>query len=238
MAFETDSSVKDLEDFCRTRGADLFGVAELALADEFISSQARFPLDQYPRAISLGMRLCDPVVDQHTPEETPRESQYWHHVYDVVTPALNFLAYDVARWLGDRRYRAWPIPASTPYDFGRLEGVISHKLTAHLSGLGWIGKSCLLLTDLYGPRVRFVSILTDAPFETGSLTDKPCGKCRVCVDTCPVGAFSGAEFRASESREARFDAFKCSDYRRNHACGLCVSSCPAGRGRRRSVGKG
>jgi hypothetical protein len=68
---------------------------------------------------------------------------------------------------------------------GSLKDVRAHKLAAHLAGLGWIGKSCLLLTEQFGPRVRFVSVLTDAPLEAGSPLDKPCGKCQVCIDACP-----------------------------------------------------
>ena len=105
------------------------------------------------------------------------------------------------------------------------------KLPAHLAGLGWIGKSCLLLTKEFGPRVRFVSVLTDAPLETGSSLDKPCGKCRACVEACPVGAFTGVEFDPADDLAVRFDAPACSEYRRAHPCGLCVSSCPTGKRR-------
>ena len=225
--------IQELEAFSRQRGADLFGVAELAPALDFVAAQGGPLVGQFPRAVSIGMRLCDAIVDQHSPDEPRRESLYWHHVYEVVTPALDFLAYDVARWLADRGFQTLPIPASTPYNFERLEGMLSHKLAAHLAGLGWIGKSCLLLTSQFGPRARFVSVLTDAPLETGSALDKRCGSCRICVDACPVSAFTGAEFEAAESREVRFDAFKCSEYRRDHPCGRCVSSCPVGSGRRR-----
>jgi epoxyqueuosine reductase QueG len=177
----------------------------------------------------MGMRLSDPIVDWHSPEEARGQSLYWHHVYEVVTRALDFLAYDVARWLTDKGWNAFPVPASTPYDFGKLEGIFSHKLAAHLAGLGWIGKSCLLLTNQFGPRVRFVTVLTDAPLKTGSALDRPCGRCHTCVDACPVQAFTGAEFRPDEGREARFDVFKCSEYRRDHPCGLCASCCPKGK---------
>jgi epoxyqueuosine reductase QueG len=179
------------------------------------------------------MQLCGTIVEQHTPDEPRRQSLYWHHVYEVVTKALDFLAYDIARWLTGWGFNAFPVPASTPYNLDKLEGVFSHKLAAHLAGVGWIGKSCLLLTDRFGPRVRLVSVLTDAPLETGATLDKPCGQCRVCVEACPVKAFTGVEFQAEQGREVRFDVFKCSEYRREHPCGLCVSSCPKGRSRAR-----
>jgi epoxyqueuosine reductase len=219
---------QELEEFARGKGADLFGVADLAPAREFIASQGNPIVGPFPRAVSMGMPLNDFIVERHSPAEPRRESLYWHHVYDVVTAALDFLAYDVFKWLKSRGFEALPVPGSTPYKFEKLEGIFSHKLAAHLAGLGWIGKSCLLLTEQFGPRVRFVTVMTDAPLQTGSVIDRPCGKCHVCVDACPVKAFTGVEFRADEPRQKRFDAFKCSEYRREHPCGICVSSCPRG----------
>ena len=218
--------------FSRQRGADLFGIAGLMPARDFIASGSNPFVTQFPRAISMGMQLCDDIVEQHTPNEPCRHSLYWHHIYEVVSRALDFLAYDVARWVIGQGFKAFPVPASTPYNFDKLEGIFSHKLAAHLAGVGWIGKSCLLLTDRFGPRVRLVSVLTDAPLDAGTPFDRACGKCHVCVDTCPVKAFTGVEFRADEGREVRFDVFKCSEYRREHPCGLCVSSCPMGSRRR------
>jgi len=236
MLMTSDNALtRELEGFARQTGADLFGVANLEPAREFISRQGIFPLDRFPRAVSLGMPLNDLIVERHSPLEARRDSLYWFHVYDVVTQALDVLAYRVSRWLSDQGFTTFPIPGSTPYNFQKLEGIISHKLTAHLAGLGWIGKSCLLLTDRFGPRVRFVTVLTDAPLQTGSPVDKPCGKCRVCIDACPVKAFTGTEFRVEDPRQVRFDAFKCSEYRKEHPCGLCVSTCPQGNPRVRQA---
>jgi epoxyqueuosine reductase len=220
---------EELGNFCRARGADLFGIADLVPVRDFILSQGPAMLGQFPRGVSMGIRLNDGIVDTHSPNEPRRHSLYWHHVYDVVTQSLNFLANDVTRWLIDRGFQAFPVPGSTPYNFDKLLGIFSHKLAAHLAGLGWIGKSCLLLTEPFGPRIRFVSVLTDVPLQPGSPLDRPCGKCRVCIDACPVKAFTGVEFNPAEDREVRFEVQKCSEYRREHPCGLCVSTCPKGK---------
>ncbi len=226
---------EELQGFSIQHGADLFGVADLSQAGDFLASHCPSHIGKFPRAVSIGMQLCDAIVEQQNPNEPRRQSLYWHHVYDVVTPALDFLAYDVSRWLADRGFQAFPVPASHPYDLEKLKSIFSHKLAAHLAGVGWIGKSCLLLTERFGPRVRLVSVLTDAPLETGAPLDQPCGKCRACIDACPVKAFTGAEFRPDEEREVRFDVFKCSEYRKEHPCGQCVAVCP--HGKRRSRGE-
>ena len=217
-----------LEKFSRQHGADLFGVADLTLARDFIVAQCAPWVGEFPRAVSVGMRVSDSVLDHHSPNEPKEKSLYFHHIYEVVTRALDFLAYDLTRLLASMGYKAFAVPGSTPYDSSTLKGTLSHKLAAHLAGLGWIGKNCLLLTNAFGPRVRFVTVLTDAPLQPGAPLDRPCGKCHVCIDTCPVHAFTGIEFRADQDRELRFDAFKCMQYRRDHPCGICVSSCPKG----------
>jgi len=234
MPIEPENLTKELREFSLSRGADLFGVADLGPVRKFILSQGPSMLGQFPRGVSMGIRLNDRIVDSHSPDEPRRQSLYWHHVYDVVTQSLDFLAYDVTRLLVSRGFEAFPVPGSTPYNFDKLSGIFSHKLAAHLAGLGWIGKSCLLLTEHFGPRIRFVSVLTDAPLVPGSPLDKPCGKCRVCIDACPVKAFAGVEFNPAEGREVRFEVQKCSEYRREHPCGLCVSTCPKGK---RALGK-
>ena len=156
---------------------------------------------------------------------------YDYTIYTTVNQSLDRIGLAMSGLLQEGGYAALAVPASQTPDGSRLWGIFSHKLAAHLAGVGWIGKSCLLLTDRFGPRVRLVSVLTDAPLETGSTLDKPCGQCRVCVEACPVKAFTGVEFQADQGREVRFDVFKCSEYRREHPCGLCVSSCPKGRSR-------
>ena len=56
-----------------------------------------------------------------------------------------------------------------------------------------------------------------------------CTGCRACVVACPVNAFKGIEFKASDPVEARFNTRACEEYRRTHPCGLCVAKCPIGR---------
>lgn len=134
-------------------------------------------------------------------------------------------------------YRVLPIPASKRYDDERICAVFSHKLGAYLAGLGWIGKSCLLVTPEDGPRVRWTSILKDAPLQpTGEQVEEKCGDCMECVDICPTKAFTGQSFRNNEPREVRYDARKCEKYfetmkEKGHidVCGMCLYICPHGR---------
>lgn len=220
-----------------TGGADFFGVADLGLAKDEILRQGGSELAAYPRAVSIGIRLLDDIVDRLPDRERMDVAViYRHHCYDVINDRLDDLASRVAGELQRAGYRAYPVPSSKRVDNERICAVFSHKLAAHLAGLGWIGRSCLLVTPDHGPRVRFVSVLTDAPLEAGTPMDVACGECTECVDACPVSAFTGRAFREDEPREARYDARKCERYfsdmekqGKPAVCGMCLYACPHGR---------
>jgi epoxyqueuosine reductase len=219
-------------------GADFFGVADLSAAYAAILAQGGPVVADYPRAISVGIALMHPIIDQ-LPQRPNRAvaTGYRHHGYEVINQRLDLLNSCVSSLLQRDGYRALPVPASKRIDDERLCAVFSHKLAAHLAGLGWIGKSCLLVTPEVGPRVRWATILTDAPLQiTGEPMEERCGSCSQCVEICPVHAFTGEPFRDYEPREKRFDASKCDRYfaalRKKDAetavCGLCLYVCPHG----------
>jgi epoxyqueuosine reductase QueG len=162
---------------------------------------------------------------------------YQSHAYDVVNQRLDQIISRLASMLQRKGHKALPVAASQTVDEERLCGIFSHKMAAHLAGMGWIGKNCLLVTPEVGPRVRWATVLTNAPLvATGKPMDERCSGCRECVEICPVGAFTGQPFHPKEPREARFDAHKCDAYFDElrettglHTCGLCLYACPFGR---------
>jgi len=222
-----------------SEGADYFGIADLSIAREAVLEQGGAHIASYPLAISMGMRMFDDLVDLLPTRERWVNISYRHSCYDVINSRLDQLASRVAGELQRSGYRAMPVPSSKRADSDRLCAAFSHKMAAHLAGLGWIGKSCLLITLDHGPRVRWVTVLTDAPLEpTGRGMEPRCGSCHECVDACPVQAFTGRQFDPNEPRSARYDARKCEAYfdeleaRGEEAtCGLCVAVCPRGKGR-------
>jgi epoxyqueuosine reductase len=70
------------------------------------------------------------------------------------------------------------------------------KDSAHLAGLGVIGKNNLLVTPEYGTRVRLRGMFIEAELEpTGPLDFDPCSGCPMpCHDVCPQNAFRGGSF--------------------------------------------
>jgi epoxyqueuosine reductase len=219
-------------------GADFFAVADLTPAREFIAAQGGGELANYPRAVSIGIALLQPIVDSLPQREKMAVAiEYRHHAYDIVNLRLDFIASRLGSILQQHGYSAIPIPASKRTDDERICAVFSHKLAAHLAGLGWIGKNCLLITPQAGPRVRLATILTDAPLQA-ALPDNAdgCKDCLECVEICPVKAFTGRPFRADEPRDMRYDARKCDRYHKElekvkgvAVCGMCLYVCPVGR---------
>lgn len=227
--------IEELKKYAKDLGVDLIGVADLTVAHNFILVQGGEHIARFPRAISIGIRLLDPVVDELYRHEEPSALYSYRGLYDSVNANLDRAALLIAKRVQEAGFKAYPIPASQTINPRKLEGAISHKLVANLAGLGWIGRSCLFITPEYGPRVRLATVLTDTPLETGEQLARGCGDCRECVEICPPKAFTGAPFKSSEPRDVRFRAHLCRDYAQRRAnllgegiCGLCVYVCPHG----------
>lgn len=200
--------------FVRRLGGDLYGVADLTLVVDEVLRQGGKEVADFPRAISIGVKLLHGIVDR-LPDRGHRAVavEYRTHAYDLVNQRLDAIASRVASELQRAGFKAYPVPASERVDDERICAVFSHNLAAHVAGLGWIGKNCLLVTPEAGPRVRWVTVLTNAPLPpTGNLMEKRCGDCRECVDACPRGAFAGRAFVPGEPREMRYDARSCQEY--------------------------
>ncbi len=228
---------KRLADIQRNESVDYLGVAELSKANSFIRSQGGDYIAELPIAISIGIALPNAIVDL-LPRRNERavKVSYRQHAYEVINRRLDFVASKMATVLETQGYQAFPISASERIDDQKLCGSFSHKLAANLSGLGWIGKSCLLITPEHGPRVRWTTVLTDAPLNVTkeSIADR-CGDCTKCVNICPVKAFTGRAFNLEEPREARYMAEKCDKYFKGmeskgelKVCGMCLYICPFG----------
>lgn len=191
-------------------------------------------VSKYPKAISIGIRLPDSIVDELPRRHERAVAVNYRYLYDETNQRLNIITAKLRGFLHKKGYESFPVPASERFDNENIAAIFSHKLAAHQAGLGWIGKSCLLITPEAGPRIRWATVLTDAPLEvTGEPLPVQCGDCTECVDICPVKAFTGKSFREDEPREVRYNARRCEELMgrgdEGTVCGLCVYICPHGR---------
>jgi epoxyqueuosine reductase len=230
--------VDSLQLVAKMGGAHFFGVADITLARAAVLEQGGELVAGFPCAVSIGITLPRAIVNQLPNRDERAVAVSYRHEYDTVNQRLDFIASQVSGLIQEQGYQAMPAPASRRIDDQRLCGIFSHKLAAHLAGLGWIGKNCMLITPTQGPRVRWVSVLTAAPLPiTGEPMEEKCGLCQECVTICPTRAFTGRPFHPDEPRAMRYDAHKCDDYFSRmkelkpdlHVCGLCLYICPYGR---------
>jgi epoxyqueuosine reductase len=198
---------------------------------------------KYSYGISILRRLDATILDAIENGPTPA---YAGH-YESINHELDDVVGRIAAELSAQGIVCEGVPA-TYHDAeldeqyqATLTCPLSHKLVATRAGLGWIGRTDLLVSRRFGPRVRLASIVTTRPLRTEQpITESQCDSCRICVELCPAQAANGHAWYAGALREEFFDAFKCRDYCRRISlkrlgkcislCGKCVSVCPLGRG--------
>jgi epoxyqueuosine reductase QueG len=225
---------KELKAFALECGADLVGVADLARL-EGIPTEPEDLFEGYGRAVSIAVRLADGVMDPIKDVPTPMYQQH----YLKVNAFLDDLALRVAQFIQSAGGKALPIPASQLLNMERWTSYISHKAAAVAAGLGWQGKSLLLVSREYGPRVRLVTVLTDLPLTPDEPVKNLCGNCSKCSDACPVQAIRNVNTESHySSREEALHFERCVDrvFKQNTRlpfiehpiCGVCIRACPWG----------
>jgi epoxyqueuosine reductase QueG len=199
---------------------------------------------EYPYGISIAEKLDDKIIDSIKDGPT---LEYLNH-YKEVNNDLNEISCKICKELeaiGIKSLRIASTSSMTSDEFKpyrkALRYKVSHKMIATRAGLGWIGKTDLLITKEFGPRVRLVSILIDkqVDFINQSIDKSKCGKCNICVEKCPAKAATGLLWDINTDRDIFFDAHKCEqnclDVTKSRLgfetriCGICVSVCPVGR---------
>ena len=210
----------------RAKGASLVGFADLRGLPE----DGREGL---PFGISVGVALDPGIIAQISDGPTSG----YKEEYERVNARLDSLGQMAAKLLVGNGFTAAFHPSTDGYDLVSLSRPLPHKTVATRAGLGWIGKSALLVTREFGPALRLTSILTDAELPAGRPVDaSQCGKCADCVYKCPAHAPSGKTWQAGMKREAFFDAFACEKNARAMMlarvgidypiCGMCIAACP------------
>ena len=202
-------------------GASLVGFADV---------QAVAPL---PRAVAIAIRHSPEVFG--IAEEMPTCSYYQEYL--DLNRRLDEIAAVAAEALQKSGHTARISPATlAEIAPDTLAAPFPHKTAATRGGLGWIGTSALLVNPRFGPALRLVTVLTDAPLLTGApVQTSECGECTACKEACPGDAISGEEWHPGRPREEFYDAFACGQAVLARAqaigitetvCGICMMACP------------
>lgn len=235
-------TAEEVKQYARQCGADLVGIADVDRLTGIHTEPADL-LTGFPRAVSLAVRLADGVIDTIDDVPTPIYQQH----YEKVNLFLDDLALRVTQYLQEHGARALPIPASQLLNTEEWYSYVSHKAVAMAAGVGWQGKSLLLVNKEFGPRIRLVTVLTDADLEPDPPVKNLCGRCSACADDCPAGAIRNVNTKYHyDSREEALDFAKCLHrlwdenpqlpFIDSPICGVCIRACPWGQKKDRNAG--
>ncbi len=212
-----------IEAFALSQGACLCGECELGFTPIQGQPEMRF-------AFSIAVKLSDSVLA--TIDGAPTQTYFQH--YRAANALLDQIAFRMANEIERLGYNAFPVAASQSLGGdSRYAGVLPHKTAAVLSGLGFVGKSGLFLTEKYGSKVRLATVVTDMPLvSTRKVIENGCGECTACMRACPAGAIFGELPKTNGERN--YDPDKCSRYMkekfqnigRGSVCGVCIKVCP------------
>ena len=217
-------STEELGGLLREQGAGLVGFADMT----------GLSYDGLNHAVALAVPL--PVSTVLGIEDGPTRDYF--EQYHAVNGKLNQLAEAAAEYIQGKGFRAVAQTTTTVVEQAGYRTAVPHKTCATRAGLGWIGKSALLVTPEYGPAVRLSSVLTDGVFDRvrQPIDISRCGACRNCTESCPGHAIKGTLWSTAVPREELVDVEACRKAARRLAaervheeitlCGKCIQVCP------------
>lgn len=236
-----------IKNFAAAKGADLVGIADLELLKGIPTKPGNL-LEGFTMAVSVGVCINDSVLARIKDQPSPS----YAHVHRMANTLLDHVTFDVAREIINAGFDAIPVPASEAasiaekldtktvreLDWGPLtSSTLPSKAVARAAGLGWFGKSLLIVNPEIGPRFRHASVITNMPLIPDAPLKSRCGTCEECVKACPAKAIRGLSFEGiPPPREEVLDFPKCRDKLwlefKNipgvgyPICGVCMAVCP------------
>lgn len=168
-------------------GMELIGVTDLArLKDTPKRFRAKDYLPSAQSVVVVGCHIPDGIVENW--DKTP--SSYQYYGYSLPNKELGKASFHISKLIEGEGYRCFPIVPtghSKDFDHRAQMGEFSHRHAAVAAGLGEFGYNRLIITPQFGNRIRFCSIITEAPFKPDPMYDGPplCDRCKKCIQACP-----------------------------------------------------
>ncbi len=206
------SSTHELKTFIHSLGIDLVGFADQKSLSKIPLGLPIDPVmlfERYSNAIILGAQFGKYGIKASG---------------DDVALHLENIAYQVMGYLEERKKQYLVIHPEDEYDPEKRMGLVSLKILAKEAGLGWQGRSLLVVSPEYGPIHRLIAILVNMRLSPDVPLVNQCGDCRICIDKCPVGALELCRFEDHpESRQEVLDIDTCLG---DNGCTVCIKACP------------
>jgi epoxyqueuosine reductase len=203
---------ENLRKYIKKLEVDIYGIADMKLLEEmdtgFLIDLKKF-IDMFPYAIVLGAQYGK-LGKKASGGKTAL--------------FLEEAAFSIMEYLEDKGYRQLIIHTEDEFDPINRLGFISLKILAKAAGLGWQGKSLLIISPEYGPLHRLIAILTNLPLLTSHIIKNECNDCCKCIEACPRKALTFVAFTDyPKHREDVLDIKTCLG---DTGCVTCILSCP------------
>jgi epoxyqueuosine reductase len=232
---ENHSYTEEIKSKIKNLGANCVGVADTEALKGLRLNPPNL-LDSFPRAVSIALRLPSAAFEQIIDQPTP----LYFSIYQTANGILDDIAFHATNIIQRDGFKSLPIPASQVLDREHWYGAITHKAVGRMAGLGWQGKSLLLVNPDYGPRIRLATVLTDAPLNVDSPIKNRCAECTLCKDACPAEAIKGVGTKDNyKNRDEALYFSRCVEKLVGEfstlpnvgapICGICIKVCPFGR---------
>ena len=203
---------ENLRKYIKKLEVDIYGIADMQL---LIEMETALPMDLkkfinlFPYAIVLGAQY----------EKLGKKASG-----GKMAMFLENAAFSIGEYLENKGYRQLIIHTEDEFDPINRLGFISLKILAKTAGLGWQGRSLLVISPEYGPLHRLIAILTDLPLQTNHVIKNECGTCQNCIEACPKNALTFVNFKDHPSR--REDVLNIKECLGDKGCLACILPCP------------
>lgn len=213
---------RELRDLLLQNGAKLVGIGDLRAVQSV----------SWP----IGVSIAIPLPKHITRDLQTAPTKEYYDMYYTLNHKLNEIVAIGEQFLIDHGYEAYAQTTDRiKADENRLTR-LPHKTVATRAGLGWIGKNCLLVTEAFGSAVRLSSLLTNAPLHCDPpINHSRCGKCSLCVNSCPGQALKGTLWEVGVLRRDIIDVEQCYQTQlrimteqtgiAQDLCGKCFATC-------------
>ena len=218
---------------CLEEYSDIYGVADFSKnKDELIETYGE-DICKYPYAIAIGHKMIEEIIENiPLTYNNDKLAQEYLDEYFNSHQRVSKIADKIVEEIEKEGYDALVLDVSGKNENLNLKMPFSNKASAHLAGIGWLGKNNLLTTKEFGPRLTWATILTNAPLSeyAGDIMDSPCGKCTVRVKACPGNAITDLPDPKKSYSPEKCGEFLKSRQNEGHpvACGMCLYICPFG----------
>lgn len=244
VAYAAVIDTNRLRELATASGASGFGVTS---AEPFTSAKAKL-IEHHANGMAGPLRFT--YDDPETATDVSRSFPWAQsmivvtHSYSTAKPAPTGAV--VARFAATNGYEALRSITTHLAEHIRAAGRRAEALiddnrlvdrsAAARAGVGWIGKSTMVLAPGLGPWFLIGSVVTDAPLDPTPPMVRTCGTCVACIPACPTGAITSDGLDASKCISTWLQSpgsvprwLRPLIGRRIYGCDDCLTSCPPGK---------